>query len=185
MLTAAGNIVERARAHEVAVSVTIGASFGRPFEGEVPVKRVVSIAEQAGAALGGHEIALADTIGVPVLADVRERVRAVRDVTDLPLRAHLHNTHYANALTAVEVGASTGGIGGCSFAPRTNGNIATEDLVYQLRRSGIDARVDLKRLVSAAAVLGEELDITLLVLPGRDSDFQDDAPSDPFPQEAA
>ena len=106
------------------------------------------LAEQV-AATGVEEIALADTIGVGVPVDVRARFDAVRAVTgDLPLRAHFHNTRntgYANALAAYESGvtildASLGGIGGCPFAPKATGNIATEDLVYLFERSGITHR---------------------------------------------
>ena len=91
---------------------------------------------------------------------------AVRAVTgDIPLRAHFHNTRntgYANALAAYEAGvavldASLGGIGGCPFAPRATGNIATEDLVYALERSGVDTGCDLDALIGASEWLGERL----------------------------
>ena len=132
--------------------------FGCPFEGEVPIERSVKLAEQV-AATGVKEIALADTIGVGVPADVRKRFDAVRAVTgDIPLRAHFHNTRntgYANALAAYESGvtildASLGGIGGCPFAPKATGNIATEDLVNLFERSGIRTGIDLDALVQDA-----------------------------------
>ncbi len=99
-------------------------------------------------------------------ADVRDRVRAVRAVTgDVRLRAHFHNTRntgYANALAAYESGvtvldASLGGIGGCPFAPKATGNIATEDLAYLLERSGISTGLDLEALMAASDWLGEQL----------------------------
>jgi hydroxymethylglutaryl-CoA lyase len=160
------------------VTATIGASFGCPFEGEVPPARVAELVRRAAAA-GADEIALADTIGVGVPADVRRLVTAVREVTDLPLRFHFHNTRntgYANALAAVELGAaaldsSAGGIGGCPFAPAATGNIATEDLAYGLRRSGIESGLDLDGLVAAGALVGRELEITLPALLGRAGDF--------------
>ncbi len=158
-------VAPRALAAGMRPTVVISATFGCPFEGEVPVGRVAGLAERL-AGSGVVEIAVADTIGVAVPADVRERVRAVRGVTgDLPLRAHFHNTRntgYANALAALDEGvrvldASLGGIGGCPFAPRATGNIATEDLVYLLERSGIRTGVDLDALIAASDWLGAQL----------------------------
>jgi hydroxymethylglutaryl-CoA lyase len=171
-------ISERAHAGGPRVTATIGASFGCPFEGEVAPETVGELVRQCAEA-GAGEIALADSIGVGVPADVECLVRAVREVTDLPLRFHFHNTRntgYANALTAVALGASAldssaGGIGGCPFAPAATGNIATEDLVYALRRSGIESGVDLSRVVSAAALIGGELGMALPALLGRAGDF--------------
>jgi hydroxymethylglutaryl-CoA lyase len=168
----------RGRSGDLAVTATIGASFGCPFEGEVPVSRVASLARQCAEA-GADEIALADTIGVGVPADVAVLVDAVRAVTDLPLRFHFHNTRntgYANALAAVSLGASAldssaGGIGGCPFAPAATGNIATEDLAYALRRSGVHSDLDLDKLIAAAALIGAELGAPLPALLGRAGDF--------------
>lgn len=148
-------VVPIARAAGIVPTVTLAASFGCPFEGEVPIARSVELAEKV-AATGVDEIALADTIGVAVPWDVKNRFDAVRAVTgDIPLRAHFHNTRntgYANALAAYESGvtildASLGGIGGCPFAPNATGNIATEDLVYLFERSGIKTGVDLDALI--------------------------------------
>ncbi len=132
-------------------SITIAATFGCPFEGEVDVERVVTVAERAVQA-GADEVALADTIGVAVPVDVHQRVAAVRQVVaGTPLRIHLHDTRHtgiANAMAAIDAGvavldASIGGIGGCPFAPAATGNIATEDLLYLLDRSGIGHGWDL------------------------------------------
>ena len=163
----AGRVVAGARAAGRVPSVTLAASFGCPFEGEVPVARTVELAAAAAQA-GAVEVALADTIGVGVPVDVQRRVGAVREVLPegVVLRAHFHNTRntgYANALAAVDAGvtvldASLGGIGGCPFAPRATGNIATEDLVYALERSGIDTGLDLDALMRAAEWLGEQLE---------------------------
>jgi hydroxymethylglutaryl-CoA lyase len=160
------------------VTATVGASFGCPFEGEVSTEQVLRIVRRAVAA-GVHEIALADTIGVGVPADVRRLVDAVRAVTAVPLRFHFHNTRntgYANALAAVEAGvdvldASAGGIGGCPFAPSATGNIATEDLAYALRRSGVATGLDLPGLVDAAAAIGRHLGVQVPSLLGRAGDF--------------
>jgi len=135
------------------------------FSGEVPVDRLVALTERL-AASGVEEIALADTIGVAVPRDVRDRVRRVRAVTGaVRLRAHFHNTRntgYANALTAYEEGvrvldSSLGGIGGCPFAPKATGNIATEDLVYLLERSGVTTGLDLDALIAASDWLATAL----------------------------
>lgn len=149
-------------------SVTIAASFGCPFEGEVDLGRVVDIAARSAAA-GADEIALADTIGVAVPADIRRRIAAIREVTGATaLRIHLHDTRHtgiANALAAIESGidvldASIGGIGGCPFAPAATGNIATEDLVYLLDRSGIEHGLDLDLLCEVVPWLEQKLGIT-------------------------
>ena len=158
-------VVPLARAAGLVATVTLSATFGCPYEGEVPLARVVGLAARV-AATGVEELAIADTIGVAVPADVRARAGAVRAVTgDVRLRAHFHNTRntgYANALAAYESGitvldASLGGIGGCPFAPRATGNIATEDLAYLLERSGISTGLDLDALVAASDWLGEQL----------------------------
>ncbi len=139
-------VVPLARAAGIMPTVTLSVAFGCPFSGEVSVDRVRRVVEQV-AATGVEEVAIADTIGVAVPRDVATRVAAVRElIGDLRLRAHFHNTRntgYANALAAADAGvtvldASLGGIGGCPFAPRATGNIATEDLVYALHRSGYE-----------------------------------------------
>ena len=140
------------------LSVTISVAFGCPFEGEVPLGRVVAIVREAAAA-GVSEVALADTIGVADPWAVRKRMAAAREAApDAKLRLHFHdtrNTGLANAAAAVEAGAdvldaSCGGIGGCPFAPAATGNIATEDLVYMLERAGFDTGLDLDALIATA-----------------------------------
>ncbi|WP_328822500.1 hydroxymethylglutaryl-CoA lyase [Micromonospora rubida] len=152
------DLADDARAAGVALSVTIATAFGCPFEGEVPEATVFDLARQAGE-FGVDEIALADTIGVGVPAQVARLVAGVAAVAPGPrLRCHFHNTRntgYANAVAALDAGvtvldASTGGIGGCPFAPAATGNIATEDLVYLLDRSGVESGVDLRQLIETA-----------------------------------
>lgn len=158
-IAVAEDVVAGARDAGLRTTVTIAAAFGCPFEGEVPVARVVDIARRC-ASTGMDELALADTIGVAVPADVKARLDAVREVTDAPLRCHFHNTRntgYANAVAAVDAGvaaldASIGGIGGCPFAPNATGNIATEDLVYLLSRSGVSTGVELSALMAPSAM---------------------------------
>jgi isopropylmalate/homocitrate/citramalate synthase len=167
-LAVASRVVARARADGLRASVTISTAFGCPFEGRVDPGRVTELAAQVADA-APDELVLADTIGVAVPRQVRELVTAVARL-GRPVGAHLHNTRntgYANALAAIDAGAvlldaSLGGIGGCPFAPRATGNIATEDLVYLLHGEGIETGVDLDALIAVAAwledALGHQLD---------------------------
>ncbi|MDA4846615.1 hydroxymethylglutaryl-CoA lyase [Hoeflea poritis] len=149
----------------IRVGVTIGAAFGCPFEGEVPLERLMQVVE-ACIAHTPREIGLADTIGVAVPQDVARRVTAVRQAfPDIPVRLHLHNTRntgIANAWAGLEAGArsldaSFGGVGGCPFAPRATGNIATEDLLYMLERSGVRTNMSLDAAIETALWLEQQL----------------------------
>lgn len=165
--------------------ITIGAAFGCPFEGEVDPDHVVEMARRI-AGSGAREIGLADTIGVAVPGQVAALVTRIRAVVpDTPLRIHLHNTRgtaVANAWAAIEAGAVTldaslGGIGGCPFAPAATGNVATEDLLYMLDRSGIDTGYDFDRTVQAGQWLAGEMGRVLPALAGRAGAFpRRDAP---------
>lgn len=164
LMTMAEHVAADAAAIGLPCAVTLAVAFGCPFEGEVDPDRVVKFATRAAAA-GATEIVLADTIGVGVPAQVRTLVGLLRQEWAGALRMHFHNTRnngYANALAAIDLGvtkldASIGGIGGCPFAPRATGNIATEDLVYLLERSGLPTGLDLGKLVEAARFLSGEL----------------------------
>jgi hydroxymethylglutaryl-CoA lyase len=158
-----------AMAAGIVPTVTLSVAFGCPFAGEVPADRLREVAARV-AGTGVVEVAIADTIGVAVPRDVATRVDATRaEIGGLRLRAHFHNTRntgYANALAAADAGvavldASLGGIGGCPFAPRATGNIATEDLLYALHRSGYTTGVDLDAVLEASGWLSEQLDRTL------------------------
>lgn len=137
------------------LTVTIGAAFGCPFEGEVALARVLDLGAKVLAS-GADELSYADTIGV----GTPHQVRALIAGTDpgARLRFHFHNTRntgYANAFAAMEAGvttldATTGGIGGCPFAPNATGNIATEDLVYLAQRLGVETGLDPERLADNA-----------------------------------
>jgi isopropylmalate/homocitrate/citramalate synthase len=152
---------------ELPVSVSVSVSFGCPFEGAVDPVTVIALAERCVAA-GAGEIVFADTIGVGVPHQARDLVeRSAR--LGVPVGVHLHNTRntgFANAYAALEAGAtvfeaSVGGLGGCPFAPRATGNIATEDLVYLLEGEGVRTGVDLDALTSVSdwleGVLGRAL----------------------------
>jgi hydroxymethylglutaryl-CoA lyase len=159
-----------ARAEGIRAQVTISAAFGCPFEGEVRHDTVLAIAE-AIAEEAPEEIALADTIGVGTPWEAGELFGKLGALLAgrIPMRAHFHNTRgtgIANAWEAYKAGvrtfdASLGGLGGCPFAPRATGNIATEDLVYMMQRSGVDSGIDLDAAIAAnkwfAGVLGREL----------------------------
>ena len=158
-------IAGRAQAAGLRTTVTVAAAFGCPFSGEVPAARVRDVVAGCLQAQP-DELALADTIGVGVPAQVRALAGvAAAEAPGVPLRWHFHNTRntgYANAITAAELAgdapvaldSSVGGIGGCPFAPDATGNIATEDLVYLLDRSGFDTGVDVAPLLPLAARLG-------------------------------
>ncbi|MEM7256773.1 MAG: hydroxymethylglutaryl-CoA lyase [Pseudomonadota bacterium] len=149
----------------IPVGVTVATAFGCPFDGEVPLTRLMEVVD-ASMETQPFEIALADTIGVATPKDVKERVDAVKQrYPDVPVRLHFHNTRntgYANAWAGIEAGAtaldaSFGGVGGCPFAPRATGNIATEDLVYMLERAGVDTGVSSAVAIDAAIWLEGKL----------------------------
>jgi isopropylmalate/homocitrate/citramalate synthase len=143
------------------VTVTLSCAFGCPFEGRVDEGVVAELA----ARFGGGEVVLADTIGVATPSQVRRLVERTR-----PAGIHLHNTRntgYASAVAALETGvrlfdASVGGLGGCPYAPRATGNVATEDLVWLLEREGAETGVDLDALIATSEwlerVLGRRLE---------------------------
>jgi hydroxymethylglutaryl-CoA lyase len=158
-------IAREAHAAGVRPQVTVSAAFGCPFEGDVPVQRVIDIARRVAEGRP-HEIAFADTIGVGVPSQVTELLGRAREaLPGVRLRCHFHNTRntgIANAYAAIEAGvsaldASAGGIGGCPFAPAATGNIPTEDLIYMLHRSGIATGVDLEKLIATGQWLQEAL----------------------------
>jgi isopropylmalate/homocitrate/citramalate synthase len=162
-IAAARTIVARAKEDGIRASLTISVAFGCPFEGPVPPDRVAAIAELL-AETEADEVVLADTIGVATPTQVRnllERVGALGK----PVGGHFHNTRntgYANAYAALEAGvsvldASVGGLGGCPFAPKATGNIATEDLVYLLEGEGVETGVDLEALIAVSRWLEELL----------------------------
>jgi hydroxymethylglutaryl-CoA lyase/(R)-citramalyl-CoA lyase len=162
--------VERVRgivaASDRPATVTISCSWGCPFEGEVDPGAVADLCERLD---GADELVLADTIGVATPRRVRRLVERV-SILGVRVGAHLHNTRntgYASAWGALDGGAtvldaSVGGLGGCPFSPNATGNIATEDLVWQLERDGVRTRVDVDALVDTSRwleqVLGRRLE---------------------------
>ncbi|TKW64934.1 MAG: hydroxymethylglutaryl-CoA lyase [Paracoccus denitrificans] len=143
----------------------VATAYGCPFEGEISPSRVADLS--AGMIEGGaNEIIFADTIGVATPSGIKQVWRAVRETLgDVRWGVHLHNTRntgYANLLTALDCGASIvdssiGGLGGCPFAPRATGNIATEDVHYLLEREGIATGLDHERLAALVGWLEERV----------------------------
>lgn len=154
-----------ARAAGIRANVMVSSAFGCPFEGEVPVARILEIVKQI---VDGEpvELGIADSIGVAVPTQVTDLLGAVQEIVpDLPIRCHFHNTRntgLANAQAALEAGvasldASIGGIGGCPFAPAATGNIPTDDLLYMLDRSGVQSGVSLDKIIETSYWLQEQL----------------------------
>ncbi len=153
-------------AARVPATVTVSCAWGCPFEGEVDPAAVADLCERLDAA---DELVLADTIGVATPRRVRRLVERV-SILGRPIGAHLHNTRntgYASAWGALEGGAtvldaSVGGLGGCPFSPNATGNVATEDLVWQLERDGVRTGVDVGALIEISrwleGLLGRRLE---------------------------
>ena len=164
-IAALARIVDRAKGVGMPVTATVSVAFGCPFAGEVTEAQLLAILGDI-VALKLDEVALADTIGAADPWTVRRRVELVKALApQLPLRLHFHDTRrtgLANAFAGVEAGvdildASCCGIGGCPFAPKATGNIATEDLVHMLHRAGFETGLNLDRLIDAANWIGEKL----------------------------
>jgi hydroxymethylglutaryl-CoA lyase len=167
-------IVAIAHDSGASVEVIIATAWDCPFDGPTPPERVVGVVNAACDA-GVDRLAIADTIGTTTPRRVSDLITRIRPlIGDIPLGAHFHNTRgagLASAYAAVTAGvtrldASAGGLGGCPFAPGASGNIATEDLVYLLRDSGIHVDVDLQAAIDAARVaqdvVGHDLPSSLL-----------------------
>lgn len=168
-------LAARGRDAGVRMTLTIGVAFGCHFGGEVAVDHVVRLARRAVEA-GAEELAVADTIGVAVPTQIEELLTALqRELPGTPLRLHLHNTRntgFANAAAAIRVGvttldASSGGIGGCPFAPNAAGNIGTEDLTYMVERMGLETGLSLPALIETASWIEGHLGHQITAMLGR------------------
>ncbi|MDA0174823.1 hydroxymethylglutaryl-CoA lyase [Solirubrobacter taibaiensis] len=174
---AASMAEEIIEASDLKTTATISVAFGCPFEGKVDPGLVIEHAHRMAAA-GADEVILADTIGVGVPRQVKDLVpRALR--AGKPVGLHLHNTRntgYANVYAGLESGASifdasVGGLGGCPFAPRATGNIATEDLLYLLHNEGHETGIDLDALIEVAHWLAQTMGKELPGLVQRAGNF--------------
>jgi hydroxymethylglutaryl-CoA lyase len=160
-----GRVIDRARAESLRCEGVISTSFGCPYEGEVPVERVLGIAERLVEA-GCAEVAFADTTGMANPRQVGEFFAAARErLRGAELTAHFHNTRgqgLANVHAALGAGIDSfesafGELGGCPVPPGATGNIATEDLISMLHEMGIETGVDLSKLIAASAAVQELL----------------------------
>jgi hydroxymethylglutaryl-CoA lyase len=165
-------VVARALAEQMRVRGYISTAFGCPYEGDVPPEKVLEVSARL-LDLGCYEVSVGDTIGVGTPMQVQGVIGMLLQVIPAhKLAMHFHDTRgtaLANTLAALEMGiatfdASSGGLGGCPFAPGASGNLATEDLVYMLDRMAIETGVNLERLVAASAIIAPFLDHPL---PGR------------------
>ena len=165
-------VVARAREEGMRVRGYISTAFGCPYEGDVPAEKVLEVSARL-LDLGCYEVSVGDTIGVGTPMQVQGVIGMLLQVIPAgKLAMHFHDTRgtaLANTLAALEMGihifdASSGGLGGCPYAPGASGNLATEDLLYMIDRMGIESGVNLNRLVAASNIVAPYLDHPL---PGR------------------
>jgi len=162
-------IIDLAHGRGATVQVIVSTAWGCPYEGDIPVERVVSVASTA-VAHGADTLSYGDTTGMATPTRVTRLIGETRLAhPDTPLNLHFHNTRgtgLANVLAALQLGvsdfdASVGGLGGCPYAPGASGNIATEELVHMVEDMGISTGVDLAALLEAAAdaerIVGRQL----------------------------
>jgi hydroxymethylglutaryl-CoA lyase len=162
-------MIDEAHQRGATLQVVVATAWGCPYEGDVPVERVLAVAGRA-VADGADAISFGDTTGMATPRRVRDLVGSFRSRhPDVPLNLHFHNTRgtgLANVLAALELGvddfdASVGGLGGCPYAPGASGNIATEELVYMVEDMGVGTGIDLAAMIEAAAaaerIVGREL----------------------------
>lgn len=172
-------MLKSAKAAGLKAQITISAAFGCPYEGHVPPTRIVDLARRMADA-GAEEIALADTIGVGVPAQVGDLSGAVIEaVAPIPVRLHLHDTRGlapANAWAGYQAGvrifdSALGGLGGCPFAPGAAGNVGTEELLYLFDRTGEISGLDLAKAVEANYWLSTIMGRPLPSRVGKAGDF--------------
>jgi hydroxymethylglutaryl-CoA lyase len=162
-------VIELAHARGATCHVTVSTAWGCPYEGDVPVSRVVSVARRA-VADGADGLSFGDTTGMATPTRVTALAGETRmALPEVPLNLHFHNTRgtaLANVLAALQLGvadfdASVGGLGGCPYAPGASGNLASEELVHMVEDMGIDTGVDLDALITVAReaerIVGREL----------------------------
>ena len=162
-------MIDEAHQRGATLQVVVATAWGCPYEGDVPVDRVLAVAGRA-VADGADAISFGDTTGMATPGRVRDLVGSFRSRhPGVPLNLHFHNTRgtgLANVLAALELGvddfdASVGGLGGCPYAPGASGNIATEELVFMAEDMGVGTGIDLAAMIEAAAaaerIVGREL----------------------------
>jgi len=151
-------IIDLVHERGATVQAIVSTAWGCPYEGEVPVERVLSVAART-VRDGADALSYGDTTGMATPTRVTRLVGETRTaLPDVPLNLHFHNTRgagLANVLAALELGvsdfdASVGGLGGCPYAPGATGNIATEELVHMVEDMGVATGVDLEAMIAAA-----------------------------------
>lgn len=149
-------LIERAENSPIVISGSISVVFGCPYEGDVPLSRILEICERY-VALGINDLSLADTTGMANPVQVKKVIGVIRDkYPDMKLSLHLHNTRgmaFANAIAGLEMGikdfdSSVAGLGGCPYAPNASGNISSEDLIHGFEEMGIHTGIDLDKVVT-------------------------------------
>lgn len=162
-------IIALAHERDARCYVTVSTAWGCPYEGEVPIERVVKVAQRA-VADGADGLSYGDTTGMATPTRVVEIVGETRmAMPDTALNLHFHNTRgtgLANVLAALQLGvtdfdASVGGLGGCPYAPGASGNIATEELVYMVEDMGVDTGIDLDAMIEVATAAEKLVEHTL------------------------
>ena len=158
-------LIERAEKSDIAISGSISVAFGCPYEGDIPVERLVMICERYRS-FGITEVSLADTTGMANPTKIKSNVRALRELfPEITFSLHLHNTRgmaFANAVAGYEEGivhfdSSAGGLGGCPYAPGASGNIASEDLIHGFGEMGIETNLSLDQVLEAAKYIQQLL----------------------------
>jgi hydroxymethylglutaryl-CoA lyase len=162
-VAAAREVAARAREDDMRVRCYLSTVWGCPYEGFVPVQRVVEVVRQV-ADIDLYQLSLGDTIGIGTPIQTAEIVQEVSKIVPRErLALHLHDTRgtaLANALVGLQLGITTfdssiGGLGGCPYAPGAAGNLATEDLVFMLHGMGVETGIDLAKLVEAGELAQE------------------------------
>ena len=152
-------LITLAHGLEAGVQVVVATAWGCPYEGDVAIERVVSVASRA-ISDGADAISFGDTTGMATPTRVTRLIGEVRLAQpDVPINLHFHNTRgtgLANVLAALELGvadfdASVGGLGGCPYAPGASGNVATEELIHMVEDMGVATGIDLDAMIEAAA----------------------------------
>lgn len=158
-------IIELAEKHNVKVGGSISVAFGCPYEGTVPLERIITIVDRYKN-MGIEEVSLADTTGMANPKQVYDFLGVLQnDYPGIEFSMHLHNTRgmaLANAFAALQQGvtlfdSSIAGLGGCPYAPGASGNIATEDLVHAFEEMGVDTGMNIDRLIETAKDVKEYL----------------------------
>lgn len=148
-------LIERAESSPIVISGSISVVFGCPYEGDVPISRIIEICDRY-VDLGINDLSLADTTGMANPVQVKKVISAIRDkYPDMKLSLHLHNTRgmaFANAIAGLEMGitdfdSSVAGLGGCPYAPNASGNISSEDLIHGFEEMGIKTGIDLDKVI--------------------------------------